>query len=713
MAHIRSCIAAGAGVCALGGLFANGAPPETLPVAAQAVRLQPLRLAAFHIDETGAAVIDGEWTNYDASVRGAPSQLAFDCFEPDSSGAPTDGRYGQDCGLNAGRLYFGPAYRNPYAVNDMFAALGTQGLLADRAAFAWSWQVTGPGSSERCMVAVSTAEDFDYSCAGPPFSGQYPGVLYDFGILQANQHNEYYYANVFIGGTPLRHQLPFDGAGAYAIFLARDQIFNQLVPATSAQPMLWSTKPGNPSQQGPPQWNDDNPPDGFHSPPFECAIMPPNCPGPLGAMLALYTPPTGNDCNGNLWSDGIDIGTGQSSDRNANGQPDECDIAVTIQQLNWSDNAGGYVGYHSDWGEFHIALDSTDAGLLYPHPGGGLYAWVNIRAWVEENGQVEWPVRNFLVYFENAAAMDTSLGHALWTDLGFPVASPVDRGLRLETTLLPEPYPDPPPPPTVFSYWINSVGERDVLFGGLIDPPNSGNSGNAPPPVPQQQGGSGTKVGKAHGIKDVGVGPVNEGPNGCVPGSVARSLHYLDTTSDAFSTGQSAQQIYDEIYGYMGTTAAGGTSFANMKKGKKKYADKHNLIIETTEAATYADAARAVDGTLANGDPNPAGRADVEMDIDWGNGFSHQVFVASMYELTNAAGNLVGWQVNAIDDGDQQDQTAESHVESYTVNADGTIAGHPNARITRFIVERAKPKPLEGGIPGVPGVPPIPGPAKK
>jgi hypothetical protein len=99
--------------------------------------------------------------------------------------------------------------------------------------------------------------------------------------------------------------MPTDGSGAYmAVYLS------SLDPPTlypeNAQPFLWGTKPNNPSQQGPIQWDDDNPTDGQITAPDECYDYTFGvCPDPLGASMAFWAAAAGcQPSNGDVDSNG-------------------------------------------------------------------------------------------------------------------------------------------------------------------------------------------------------------------------------------------------------------------------------------------------------------------------------------------------------------------------------------------------------------------------
>lgn len=230
------------------------------------------------------------------------TSFCFDNFEVDGAAVgaqfpfPVDGAANggcdPDCGLGSARWYFGTAYCNMYYTNDMTTVSGCEGAASERLSFAWYWTVGGVGTSEPCLIAVFTAEDFDDTCVGPDATNYYSGVIYSFGVLPSGG---YYFTDIpDLCDFGLFHQLPLDGSGAYTVILANAFDGQTLFLATCAQPMLWGTK-GCRGSQGAIQWDDDAPIDGVHTAPGECYDYTYGvCPDPLGGAMLFYGP--GGDC---------------------------------------------------------------------------------------------------------------------------------------------------------------------------------------------------------------------------------------------------------------------------------------------------------------------------------------------------------------------------------------------------------------------------------
>jgi hypothetical protein len=287
--------------------------------------------------------------------------LAFDCFEPDVNGNPTDGLYNQYCALGGSRWFFGATYCNTLYVNDIDNLFdpAQNGTDAPRLEWAWWWQVAGAGTAERCVISIFTVEDFDGDCSGEVFENPYDGVQYDFGNLTSSSDpavGGYYVADICLadGGGTLTHHLPDDGQGGYIVVMDKDANGNAASMATCAQPMLWGTKADNPSQQTDIQWDDDNPRsrilgDGAECYSYDYSAFPQVCPSILGGMMAFYSNPEGGctpdetgDVDGSGCVDDADLAgavfefggpeSGQfgHTDLNCDGIVDDFDLAIII-----------------------------------------------------------------------------------------------------------------------------------------------------------------------------------------------------------------------------------------------------------------------------------------------------------------------------------------------------------------------------------------------
>lgn len=253
-----------------------------------AALVMPLRYAK--IDENGQ-VID-QW--YDFPITPAEdcgAFICFDAFESDSrTDFPGDGFYNLNCNMGSARYRFADSVRNVVFVDDINTMAGSpnggcSGVEFGRIQFAWWWQVTGAGSSERCVIAFSTLDRWEPSgnCTSDTFID---GVAFDFGVLRSSQDVGFYIADIplcRITGSPLLTSQP-DAVGAYKVVLAND---SNLTPATMAQPMIWGTKPmGQSNQLRRMHWDVNN---NGSVDSGECmAMSTSNCPSPLGTMIAFW-----------------------------------------------------------------------------------------------------------------------------------------------------------------------------------------------------------------------------------------------------------------------------------------------------------------------------------------------------------------------------------------------------------------------------------------
>ncbi|MBK7405625.1 MAG: hypothetical protein IPJ41_13625 [Phycisphaerales bacterium] len=252
------------------------------------IEVTPVSIARAIRTESGVERV-GDWIPYGGShtQRGPVDELVFDCFNQTG-----------DCATGS-LWYFGTAYCNGFATNDMTVAADTvipTGM--GRVDFAWYWSCGGFGT-EQCVIGVWTQESVP--CDLDSFD--YSGWLLNYGTLSCNPGG-YYYSNVDISSVGT-WPVPSTGTGSYVIgFLTS----SGAALATCAQPMLWGTgdargDPTAPGTQGPNQLDDDNPVDGAHTS-SECYTYALGYCPPLGTAAAFWGERGGDpcaafDCDGN------------------------------------------------------------------------------------------------------------------------------------------------------------------------------------------------------------------------------------------------------------------------------------------------------------------------------------------------------------------------------------------------------------------------------
>lgn len=304
---------AGLALCCSGAAMAD--KPE-LQIATPKAKVLPIAMQRAILNPDGSITLVGKLIPYEGGSARTNYGIAFDCFEPDSTGFMTDGAavegYDPKCfaaGDETLRWFFGPDYVNAYTANDMVTNPANDGDASERVQFAWYMQA----DEINLQVGVWTAQSFSDDCSGFDSDGDgvpdlgvadlFDGVIYTFGFIGVGG---YYYTDIDLVGSGLFHQMP-TGPGGYLIGYYGDDDFDGEPDRFSfAQSMLWGTeKIGNDSHQDIWQWDDDAPDfgDGIHTAPDECYPYDEGlCPDPLGTMIAFYGGGDGGciaDCDGN------------------------------------------------------------------------------------------------------------------------------------------------------------------------------------------------------------------------------------------------------------------------------------------------------------------------------------------------------------------------------------------------------------------------------
>jgi hypothetical protein len=312
--------------------------------------------------------------------------LVFDCFEPGDDGPTGFDTCGQEDGSNceSGDFRWYSEQCNPYVTNDMEFDPACGGLYVNRLMLAWYWHANGPGTGENCRILIEHFEDFDDTCetGDPNGQGAWLGaVRMDFGYMEGDP-GHYWYTDVDLCGLDWL-PLPGDGAGSYSIWLLTydDDDPNTSYLATCAEPTLWGTgdgespiadcigrgkgdfcpahgvpPDGETSHQGPIQWDDDYPTDGWHDAPVECYDYTyGGCPDPLGAMYCCYAdcgePPCPGDIDGDGSTGHSDMGELLSAWCSQPGDPD------------WNPRADLDCDRHIGHGDLGILLGDWGCGV--------------------------------------------------------------------------------------------------------------------------------------------------------------------------------------------------------------------------------------------------------------------------------------------------------------------------------------------------------------
>jgi len=335
------------------------------------------------IGRLAADLTVSEWLDYGnhGQRQDCNWRLIFDCWEPDVGDhcPPPDGDGydgepvgGGTCGqgepddCDSSRWYLEAAYCNMYITNDMEFDPAYGGEYAQRIELAWYWYVNGAGTGENMALAVEFFEDFDDTCAtgDPNGQGEYlGGIVLMFGYAKGDP-GAYFITDLKLCGLDCL-PTPADGKGSYNIWILTydDPNDPEFRLATCGHVPLWGTGDGEQpipddvgrgrmSHQGPIQWDDDYPTDGWHTAPDECYDYSYGlCPDPLGAMFCFWV---AVECPGDV--DGDD-------------DVDQADLGalLTAWDSHWDDPT---------WDsrpdlDFNGRVDQSDLGILLADWGCG------------------------------------------------------------------------------------------------------------------------------------------------------------------------------------------------------------------------------------------------------------------------------------------------------------------------------------------------------
>ncbi|MDP9122057.1 MAG: hypothetical protein M3O15_11955 [Acidobacteriota bacterium] len=376
-------------------------------------------------------------------------------------------------------------------------------------------------------------------------------------------------------------------------------------------------------------------------------------------------------------------------------------VTVSVSQLNFlADSSAGSPDDNSPVGVASFSFDSTATQLVGPN--GGAY----LNLYTSTDGiSYQWEIQNYFVQFDTSAEMLATVPTVQF-DLGVPDGTPLSSisfQVSLASTATGSSSPSSPPPPPAnptptqpspghfttataplgtSSATLNpgAIDQKQALplpdqpvYSASVTPQNyrvggfNGGGSGARPQVGQWGGGANFAPRPvAWGAAAINQIPtVNEDNMGCAPAGIARSIRYMLNLKGA--GGPTAQNIYNGLYGAMGT-GANGTTGPNMVNGKANWAAANGYRINTG----FVNAGQAMN-ILANG-------GDVEINISWPGG-GHVAMITQIVRYADGS-----YQVSYIDDPVQGDGQAANQVHSYRVAANGQILG-TNAWISGLLGE--------------------------
>jgi hypothetical protein len=372
------------------------------------------------------------------------------------------------------------------------------------------------------------------------------------------------------------------------------------------------------------------------------------------------------------------LGATSSAPRSGDG------IQVKFKQLNWRGTGKTVRFPNSRVATAVFSFDRTAADQLI-----GKGSFINLVVQVPGRSGREWVVQNLRLRYKNERFL---LGSH--PSVQFPLPTP--NGFRVEQlsyvlTVTPKPLGAPP------AGRLASAGVEAKLYrvGGL----RNGGSDQADlvskvrPFVGHRlmkNGLEGSDVeDEDEPVLDVGASTlvpvadlpeINEGTNGCAPAAVARSIEYMLENQDVFID-YSAQDIYDSLYGNMGTSALSGTADQDIADGKAQFASDNDLDIDTSLTDDGVDSIGDAMDTLNGG-------GDVELLISWTGGGGHAAMIVSI--IDNGDGT---YQITYIDDPDQGDGVAENEEVVITVDSNGNILSGGSGHVDGLLIETLHSNP--------------------
>ncbi|MCC6426809.1 MAG: hypothetical protein IT435_08300 [Phycisphaerales bacterium] len=353
---------------------------------------------------------------------------------------------------------------------------------------------------------------------------------------------------------------------------------------------------------------------------------------------------------------------------------------INFQQVSWTDGAGNYTSQFSDWGRATMSFSPADLAHFAFDPDVGFVGYVNVMTSVQGGHQSNWAVQNLPVVFESSDAINGRLPESVRFDLGVQSGLAVGNlSYSMNISQLPV------SAPTSGAWFGASVANQDYYaFGGIND--DGGGGANS---ASNFFGTDGDGIaGPASTIRgnESDIEHVQEGKNGCGPGSVARSLKYLAKHNSNVKITDSAQDVYKDLTQSMGQNG-GGVTEDKLKAGKKAYTDHNKLPIKTESNKGPGYSAEK----LKKG-------ADVEIFIG-GQPLGHFAMVVEIIPILDPKNkkNIKGWKIKYVDDNQQDNKKTANETNTITVSASGNNEILPNGTtgrpINTFIIETVIPGP--------------------
>jgi hypothetical protein len=216
----------------------------------------PIRAAKVRMLPNGKIQMLSNWVNLNSNpwskIKGDAGisqvgTLDYDAYEGTGGAGsqPTDGLYNENFSLTGSRWYLGDAWVNTNEaryIQKLFP--GRDGVQALGIDFVFYLNNGFTGNEIEYIFHFTYEDDLDLNNLVAP-STIYDGVVLQYTPLTTAGG---YYSNVDLTGSGAFMQMPMDGKGGHIEIIASDFDGTNITYSAGAQPMLWGTKPENPSK---------------------------------------------------------------------------------------------------------------------------------------------------------------------------------------------------------------------------------------------------------------------------------------------------------------------------------------------------------------------------------------------------------------------------------------------------------------------------------